>query len=297
MREEQWGFRRAQCPKSGEPGLSFIDTRPNTHLVISLHETMADTFPLFALPTELRIRVYEHVFDLRDDSARRLYHEERYGQFDLDKYPTGVCKLDLSARGTIKSCSLGEARLRTSPLRRLTAILQTSKQVQNEATEVLYAQTCFRIVCGASHSTGSRLLCASRSACFNFRSTNIYDRVMVQLLRQVQNAELSMRFEREGQILDLLPAVDVVLSILNLSPKRKRRSFCVTLTEWLPICLDTIDPWTWRDIIDALRALTFGCRPVIEARPIPAEGSEKHRRLRELTDAAGGVTFGESAAT
>lgn len=258
---------------------------------------MAQSFPLFDLPAELRIRIYEHVFDLRNDDARHRYHEERYGACDLEKYPAGICKLDLSARGTIKSCSLGEARLQTSPLRRFTAILRTSKQVLIEANDVLFAKTCFRIVCGASHNTGSRLLCASRSTCFNFRHTSIYDRSMIQLLGHAQNAELSMQFEREGQILDLLPAVDVLLSILNLNRKQKSRSFRITLAEWLPFCLDTIDPWTWHDIIDALRGMPFACTPVIEARPIPAEGDLKYKRLKEITDATGGVIAGESLAT
>lgn len=258
---------------------------------------MAETFPLFELPAELRIRVYEHVFDLRNHEAWRRYHQERYGSFDLVTFPAGICKLDLSARGTIKSCSLGEARLKKSPLRGFTALLQTSSQVNREATEVLFAQTLFRIVCGASHNTGSRLLCGSQSACFNFRHTSIYDRYMIQLLRQVQNVELSMKFEREGQILDLLPAVDVILSILNLCQKKKSRTFRITLAEWLPFCLDTIDPWTWHDIIDALRGMLFACEPIIDARPIPAEGDAKFRRLKEITDATGGVLAGESLAT
>lgn len=258
---------------------------------------MTNQFQLLQLPAELRVRIYEQVFDLRNDSIRQAYHEERYGPFDLDAYPAGICKLDLSARGTIKSCSLGDARLQKSPLRDFTAILSSSKQVNKEASDVLFSQTCFRIVCGASHNTGSRLLCASRNACFNFRHTNIYSREMIQLLRQVQNAELSMRFEREGQILDLLPAVDVVLSILNLGPKRKRRTFRITLAEWLPFCLDTIDRWTWTDIIEALSGIQFACSPVIEAHPTPAEGSEKHKRLKELTDAVGGVSTGESLAS
>lgn len=258
---------------------------------------MAEPFQLLALPAELRVRIYSEVFDLRNDNARQLHHQERYGPFDLTLYPAGVCKLDLSARGTIKSCSLGEARLQTSPLRHLTAILQTSKQVTKEAADVLFAQTCFRIVCGASNYTGSRLLCASRSTCFNYRHTNIYDWAMMQLLRQVQNAELSMRFEREGQMLDLLPAVDVLLSILNLGQMQKRRTFSIRLAEWLPFCLDTIDRWTWADIIEALNGISFGCKPVIEARPTPAEGSEKYRRLRELVDAVDGVFEGETLAT
>lgn len=252
--------------------------------------------PLLDLPAELRLRIYGQIFDLRNDPARCSYHEERYGPFDLATYPAGICKLDLSARGTVKSCSLGDARLRTSPLRRFTAILQTSKQVRKEAIDVLFEQTCFRIVCGASHNTGSRLLCASRNASFNFRHSNIYSRDMIGLLRQVQNAEITMRFEREGQILDLLPAVDVLLSILNLSPKQKRRTFSITLAEWLPFCLDTIDPWTWIDIIDALKGVAFRCRPVIEASPTPVEGSEKHKRLKELADAVGGVSQGETVA-
>lgn len=258
---------------------------------------MAQIFRLFDLPAELRIRVFEQVFDLRNDSARHKYHEDRYGPFDLDAWPAGTCKLDLSARGTIKTCSLGEARLQTSPLRHFTALLQASKQTQDEATDVLFAQTCFRIVCGASHNTGSRLLCASRNTCFNFRHTSIYDRNMINLLRQVQNADLSMRFEREGQILDLLPAVDVLLSILNLSQKQKIRRFRVTLAEWLPFCLDTIDRWSWNDIIHALTGMAFGCTPTIEARPIPAEGSAKYTRLKEIMSATGGVIDGEGVAT
>lgn len=255
---------------------------------------MMEPFHLLELPAEIRIKIYEHVFDLRNDTARHSYHGERYGRFDLAKYPAGMCKLDLSARGTIKSCSLGEARLRTSPLRHFTSILQTSKQVCREATDVLFTLSCFVITCGASHTTGSRLLCASRSACFNFRHTNIYSRDTIGLLRQVQNAELSMRFEREGQILDLLPAVDVLLSILNLSPQQKYRSFHITLAEWLPFCLDTIDPWTWSDIIDALKGVAFHCRPMIEASPTPPEGSEKHRRLKELTESVNGMSHGMS---
>lgn len=258
---------------------------------------MAQHFPLFDLPAELRLRVYEHVFDLRNDKARHQYHQERYGNFDLARFPAGICKLDLSARGTIKSCSLGEARLQTSPLRRFTAILQTSGQVQREAADVLFAQTHFRIDCGASLNTGSRLLCASRSACFNFRHTSIYDRNMIQLLRRVQNVELSMRFEREGQVLDLLPAVDVILSILKLSQNQKSRTFRITLAEWLPFCLDTIDPWTWHDIIDALKGMDFACTPLIEARPIPAENDAKYKRLGEIASATGGVLSGESLAS
>lgn len=106
-----------------------------------------------------------------------------------------------------------------------------------------------------------------------------------------------MQFEREGQMLDLLPAVDVLLSILNLNRKQKSRTFRITLAEWLPFCLDTIDRWTWHEIIDALSGMRFACTPIIEARPIPAKGDEKYRRLKQITDATGGVIAGESLAT
>jgi len=248
---------------------------------------------LLKLPAELRLRIYEQVFDLRNDQSRLDYHADRYGTFDLSKYPAGLCKLELSARGIIKSCSLGDARLRASPLRNFTAVLQTSHLINREATEVLYAQTFFRISCGATPIRGGRLLCASRNACFNFRHTSIYDRKMMQLLRQAQNAEVVMQFDGADHFLDVLPAVDVLLSILSVTQRIKARSSRITLTEWLPLSVDSIDPWTWHDILTTLKGMRFACVPEIVAHPCPWSDDPKMERLRDLTRAAGGVLVGD----
>ena len=247
---------------------------------------------ILALPAELRIKIYEFLFDLRVDKGRSSYHGEQNRNFDLSAFPSGLCNLQLSAGGVVSSCSLGQSRLASSPLLHYGAILQANKLIYREACDILYSRTLFRIQCGEDPGS-RRLLAASRWSCFNYRKESISSPTMRRRIQRIQSANVSMRFEQEDALIDHLPAIKFLFAKLGRDSQDTAacRNVTITLVGWLPTYIEDVDQVTWLGILDALRNVHFGCVPAIEVKLAEFQdvGDVLHSRFQEFAAAAQGI--------
>ena len=106
---------------------------------------MSTRCDLLDIPSELRVSIYEKVCNVRPSLPRYPNYRPKHPK-DLDQYTAGPCYLLLEYDFTrTTSYETKQAARILSPYWQFSAVLCTCKLIKEEATDILYEQTLFRI--------------------------------------------------------------------------------------------------------------------------------------------------------
>lgn len=222
------------------------------------------------LPPEIRLGIYEHLFNIRPSSSEasqcsgpsssvKVYARQ---SFDFDTYPAGPCLLDLDEPITKPLSGFEKSPATPNQCNDFTAILRTCKLIEEEATNVLYESTCFYVKVGlrphvsfdqvsdARHGADG-LHCLRRLKC-------------LRLLKhvKVRIVEHKLGEHKLGEPPDRLP--DILIALFKvLNPERASTNVVFKLDLVLAAAIARCPSTDWCYFIQSISRVAFGCTPVI----------------------------------
>ena len=243
------------------------------------------------------MHIYSHVFSV--DSAQNAATQhgetvEHANQHPRDRhdwaFPAGEVKVNISNAMATSRNDGDTFRAGTHS----TAILRASRQIHNEAVEVLYQQTLFRIVIGPraveSVDSKGKLRTQSPSMVEAGGETKDIEAPLLDLslFSKMQNVHLDLNFgSQTNPIWDTLSIIRAIVATLNLDRKHTTASLRFGLMTAITCARLPEEPWG--RFVRQLRSIELGCAPDVEIDK-DAEGwmRDGRQRFEHLRDALGG---------
>ena len=278
-------------------------------MAASTSENMCFHSPFLALPAELRLHIYSFVFSVRRDT-----HLEEQGRGSaMGIQEKGSCVLGRDAEESAVeevllvvsdriTCSRRKGLGKAGP--HFAAILQTSRQVHDEAIKVLYQQTLFRIALGAGggesvDKTGRLQINPKPMRPTESEVSGGYLLQDLSLFSRMLYAQLDLDFGKQvNPIWDALPVIRAVLGALK--PGRKHITARLRFGLMTAVTCARLSDDMWRRFLGDVRTIDFrGCVPDVEVDHAVERRTRYGRgRFEELTGTLGGelrfVKFEES---
>lgn len=256
---------------------------------------MSANSPFMALPAELRLHIYPHVFSLpyghRDvlrASIETSASEVGAGS-QITEYGAGRVKINISKN--ITSCRDDAGGQSAGP--HFTALLRTCRQIYEEAVEVLYQQTLFRISLGPE-----ALECVDKQGRLWVRSPtegaglSSEDRSKplpdLVLFTKMHNVHLDLNFGGQPNPVWDVPAVTrAILAALN--PHRKHTTVTLRFGLMTAITCARISEGSWQRFVRDLKSIDLGCVPDVKIDRDAEKWSQYGKsRFEELRAVLGG---------
>ena len=236
---------------------------------------MSINSPFLALPAELRLQIYAHVFSMpsaaeEEDRACSIggngCPRGKNKARRQEAYPAGEVRIVISSSITTRHCDHAGSIVGQ---KNFTSILRTCRLVHKEATGVLYQQTLFRISLGArgteSVDTASGKLRINhpqpkRAGNDDDRRRNLQD---LSLFDRMQHVHLDLNFGSQiNPIWDALPVIRALA--LTLNPDRKSTTASLRFGVATAITVSRLLDAPWEKFLQQLGDIELGCRPDVE---------------------------------
>ena len=225
---------------------------------------MTSECALLSIPAEIRLRMYEFLFDLDLWGIPRLR-----GAYD---HIAGCCNVNLHNERIYTQRTWGQYSFKN-----FSAILQTCRLINNEATDVLYEQTVFHIrVSDEQYNRRMRPYSPVHECAF---------------LPRIQQVFISPDVRQHNELLALPDMLDNLLRLLTCAPSQTTVQLEPTsgsLSGSAPTfgpAEDLAEEEAWENFLQKLAALRPRCRFLVNTRSVRNNVQE---RLEQVVRAVGG---------
>lgn len=252
------------------------------------------TSRFLALPAELRLHIYSHVFSVDPVHNVAAQHDEVVEYANKDclnphtwPFPAGKVKIDIS--NAIATSRNDEDTFGAGSC--FTAILRANRQIHDEAVKVLYHQTLFRIVIGprAVESVDANgklhIQSSSRVEAGGVQKDIDTPLLDLSLFSKMQNVHLDLNFgSQTNPIWDALTIIRAITATLNSNRKHTTASLRFGLMTAITCARLPEEPWG--RFVRQLRSIELGCVPSIEidkdAESWMRDGRQGFEHLRDV---------------
>lgn len=217
---------------------------------------------LLTLPTELRLQIYSYVFSVTTMPDARV--DEQQPRFGSTNCLGGEVFVEVSQTITARR----RHRISQAAGHHFAAILRTCKQIQAEATDILYQQTLFTVATGTAGAemvdAGGRLRLQSSSPSASATQKSEGSPLQeLTLFDKMQHVHLEVNIGKQvNPVWDVVPVTRAILA--TLPPGLKTTTATLRFGLMTAVTCSRLTEEVWTRFQQEVKGIPFGCIPDVE---------------------------------